>query len=67
MNVTAVVGGTVVTPDGPRRADVLISGGTVARLTEAGPVEAGPVEAGAPLSAARRRRRPAMMASHTVS
>jgi dihydropyrimidinase len=47
VNVTAVVGGTVVTPDGPRRADVLISGGRVAGLTEAGPAEAGGAEAGA--------------------
>ena len=46
MNVTAVVGGTVVTPDGLRRADVLISGGKVAGLAEAGLAGTGPDGAG---------------------
>jgi len=34
--VTAVTGGTVVTPDGERRADVLIRGGKIAALGSAG-------------------------------
>jgi len=34
VNVTAVVGGTVVTPDGLRRADVLISGGKGIPVTD---------------------------------
>jgi dihydropyrimidinase len=36
VTVAAVVGGTVVTPDGPRRADLLISDGKVAGLGDAG-------------------------------
>src|SRR6516165_4147361 len=39
--VSAVTGGTVVTPDAVRRADVLISGGKIAAIAEAGSV-AGP-------------------------
>jgi dihydropyrimidinase len=46
VNVTAVAGGTVVTPDGTRRADVLISDGKVARLAEAGLTDARPAEGG---------------------
>jgi dihydropyrimidinase len=41
MTITAVVGGTVVTPAGPRRADLLLSGGKVTGLGEAGPGETG--------------------------
>jgi dihydropyrimidinase len=36
VNVTAVVGGTVITPHGARRTDVLISRGKVAALGDAG-------------------------------
>jgi dihydropyrimidinase len=35
--VAAIVGGTVVTPDGERRADVLIRDGKIAALGQAGP------------------------------
>jgi dihydropyrimidinase len=35
-DVTAVVGGTVVTPEGERRADVLISGGRITAIGTAG-------------------------------
>jgi dihydropyrimidinase len=45
VNVAAVVGGTVVTPEGARRADVLISGGKIAGLGEAGSVEGRRVDA----------------------
>ncbi len=34
MNISAVVGGTVITPDGPVRADVLIADGKVAAVGE---------------------------------
>jgi dihydropyrimidinase len=38
VSVAAVVGGTVVTPTGARRTDVMISGGTIAEVGDAGPV-----------------------------
>ncbi len=41
MDVSAIVGGTVVTPDGPRRSDLLLSGGTIAGLGRAAPVPPG--------------------------
>ena len=34
MNISAVAGGTVITRDGPVRADVLIAGGKVAAVGE---------------------------------
>lgn len=37
MNVTAVIGGTAFTPDGPRQADVLIADGKIAALGDAAP------------------------------
>jgi dihydropyrimidinase len=37
VSVAAVVGGTVITPDGPVRADVLVRGGKIAGLAEASP------------------------------
>src|SRR5437660_7370392 len=37
MTVAAVVGGTVVTLDGPRRADVLVSGEKIAAIGRADP------------------------------
>src|SRR5713226_7493339 len=37
MNVAAVVGGTVLTPEGPRQADVLIADGKIAAVGDAGP------------------------------
>jgi len=42
MNVSAVVGGTVLTPEGPRRANVTIKNGKIAALGEAEP-PAGPL------------------------
>jgi dihydropyrimidinase len=39
MTITAVTGGTVVTPDGTRRADVLISDGKIAAIGEPGPAD----------------------------
>ena len=38
----AVTGGTVVTPGGPLRADVVIEGGRIAALARPGPAPAGP-------------------------
>jgi dihydropyrimidinase len=40
--VTAVTGGTVVTPDGQRRADLLITGGTITAVGPAGTSPAAP-------------------------
>src|SRR5216683_7875986 len=37
MNVSAVVGGTVLTPEGPHRANVAIKNGTIAAVGEAEP------------------------------
>src|SRR6266851_240222 len=37
MNVSAVVGGTVLTPEGPHRANVAIKNGKIAAVGEAGP------------------------------
>ena len=45
MNVSAVVGGTVITPDGPVRADVLIAGGKVAAVGEHRPGAGRPLDA----------------------
>jgi dihydropyrimidinase len=45
MNISAIVGGTVITRDGPVRADVLIAGGKVAAVGEH------PAGAGHPLDA----------------
>ena len=36
MTISAVTGGTVVTPSGPARADVLIDGGTIAAIADEG-------------------------------
>jgi dihydropyrimidinase len=46
MDVSAIVGGTVITPDGPRQADLLLSGGTITGLGQAAPVPPGQGAAG---------------------
>ena len=55
MTVTAVVGGTVITPHGARRTDVLISRGKVAALGDAGAAGIAGGAGGAPGAAAGGR------------
>ncbi len=48
MTISAVTGGTVITPGGPARADVLIDGGTIAVIADHGGASAAMGEHGDP-------------------